>query len=259
MIVNHHTEQKFSQQYSIFLHFLTNQFLLKNVIKGFDETGSIFLGESAHKFQQGDDYDGFTTNGLFIFQPSSQQWFAVSTSLGTLFRMQYHGNSLLTTKTEFSNTLEEGTIISTGTLGFIWKYSMVDQFSWDASTYFSKINNAHYVCPVMLTTIYFPSTPTLFPACGHIFSANEHILKESKCPLCRTNSAPKPLAIAPYALLLDEPTHCFNPCGCATSWNQAQFCMETKWISTMRKIERYGRCPRCMAVRISFIIIFLCP
>lgn len=90
-----------------------------------------------------------------------------------------------------------------------------------------NFNSAIHVPSVDCLDTNEENRPFVFPACGHIFAYNKS-LENRSCPLCRTSGCFVPMAFEFEPMLGSGiPTHIFNPCGHAASYETC-----SKWSKT---------------------------
>uniref|UniRef100_A0A3B4C6L7 Pellino E3 ubiquitin protein ligase 1a n=1 Tax=Pygocentrus nattereri TaxID=42514 RepID=A0A3B4C6L7_PYGNA len=235
---------------------------------GFDCSRNIFLGEKAAKWRTFDgQMDGLTTNGVLLMQPARGSkpavWREISVC-GNVFTLrdttspQDRGKQV---KDE-SPVLLDGSLIDLCGVTLLWR--SVEGLSRSPTAGHLealrlRLNAARPQCPVLLSTLAFPSLdgprprrPWVYLTCGHVhgyhpWQGREEERGERECPLCRSRGPYVPLTLGRVSDVYvdaESPSHAFVPCGHVCSERTAEH-----WSKTPLKRGTnifHPACPFCL-------------
>uniref|UniRef100_A0A3B1K6K1 Pellino E3 ubiquitin protein ligase 1 n=1 Tax=Astyanax mexicanus TaxID=7994 RepID=A0A3B1K6K1_ASTMX len=232
---------------------------------GFDCSRNIFLGEKAAKWHTfGGQMDGLTTNGVLLMQPARGSrpavWREISVC-GNVFTLrdpaspQNRGKQV---KDE-SPILLDGSLIDLCGVTLLWR-SVEGLANSPTSSHLEalrlRLNAARPQCPVLLSTLAFPSLdgprprrPWAYMTCGHVHGYHPWQGREERdggrreCPLCRSRGPYVPLTLGRVSGVYTDaetPSHAFVPCGHVCSKGTAEH-----WSKTPLKRGTHSFHPAC--------------
>ncbi|XP_071036603.1 uncharacterized protein [Parasteatoda tepidariorum] len=224
----------------------------------FDSSGDIFLGKDAFTVSREGKVDGFTTNGVYIMHPDSDQpiWREVSVC-GNIYplRSKQIASSKRPRILSENNILSDGTLIDLCGVTLLWR-TPSGLRNTPTGQCLQKLQS---LLQTMTPDCHLPSlemiysTPMKYPfvflCCGHVMRLSAQFddsLKGWSCPICRSIGPIARLEIGiESGFYFDQafPSHCFRPCGHVTNLKTVQFWSRVK-VPEHRNIEA-GFCPFC--------------
>lgn len=226
----------------------SDEFTARVYAAGFDSSRNIFLGEKATKWQQDEEIDGLTTNGILIMHPRNDfyedcsqvkgrsrpgVWREVSVNGGAYALRESRSAPQRGVKLEDgANSLFDGTLIDLCGATLLWRSA--DGLSKSPTKRLleqkiDELNAGRPQCPVGLNTLVIPrkstlsasdKQPYLYLKCGHVQGLHEWGQdKESNvctCPMCLKGGPVVKLTMGiepSFYVDIGPPNFAFNPCG----------------------------------------------
>ncbi|XP_018008612.2 protein pellino isoform X2 [Hyalella azteca] len=211
---------------------------------GFDSSRNIFLGEKATKWQNCDEMDGLTTNGILIMHPIANPmdergegevglWREVSVGGGVYVLRESRSSAQRGMKVEDEdNRLQDGTLIDLCGATLLWRSAeglVKSPTKRHLEQMLDELNAGRPQCPVGLNTLVIPRKETLTASekqplaylnCGHVQGlhqwGHEKDSNVRTCPMCLMVGPVVKLCMGiepAFYVDIGPPTFCFNPCG----------------------------------------------
>ncbi|CAG0921818.1 unnamed protein product [Notodromas monacha] len=208
---------------------------------GFNSESNIFLGEKATKWQENNNMDGLTTNGILLMHPDGEfvsgnakagKWREVSVD-GNIFSLREARSSSRRgeEQRDEANVLMDGSLIDLCGATLLWRSSEGLQQSptqRHVERMIKIVNAGKPQCPVGLNTLVLPRHNSGVPnqlmyvylQCGHVQGRHDWGFvagaNERQCPMCFVIGAVTKLEMGlepAFYVDFEPPTHAFNPCG----------------------------------------------